>query len=341
MNDLLKTATAELERFLSESLPSLSDDWWKKHVFDRLSFPQQRFAQERHYSALRDLDFAAVLRVLDQNWFELSNSRSLPKEGRNWVKELQTVRDKWAHLSSHDVPSSEVYRDADTLERVLVMIGALAAALETVETFKAKTVALLASKAPAKAVAPPLQVSGSGHQLGVEESRAIELATTSQPGALFAVGNLVTLRSNPSVVMPIVEVVAATVGELRYRVFQNNGLATYYESQLQAVSPIEPELTQLTAEAVHAYLTSLQLLAPSTANLYSLRSGRVKFIPYQYRPVLKLIRADRPRLLIADEVGVGKTIEAGLIIKELQARMSMTTGKSQTCCQMISSWQLG
>ncbi len=206
------------------------------------------------------------------------------------------------------------------------MIGASAATLETVETFKAKAVALLASKAPTKAVAPsPLQVSGSGHQSGVEESRAIEPATTSQSGALFAVGNLVTLRSNPSVVMPIVEVVAATVGEPRYRVFQNNGLVTYYESQLQAVTSVEPAQTQLTAEAVHAYLTSLQLLASSTANLYSLRSGRVKFIPYQYRPVLKLIRADRPRLLIADEVGVGKTIEAGLIIKELQARMELSS----------------
>lgn len=328
MNDLLKTATAELERFLSESLPKLSDEWWTKHVIDRLSFQQQRLVQERRFTALRDLDFAALLRVLDQNWFELSNSRSLPKEGRNWVKELQTVRNKWAHLSSHEVSSSEIYRDADTLGRMLVMIGASVAALEKIEAFKANAVALLASKAPSKSIEPsttPLHAPSSGHQSGVEESHAIELATTSQGNALFAVGNLVTLRSNPSVVMPIVEVIAATVGESRYRVFQNNGLATYYESQLQTVSSVEPEQTQLTAEAVHAYLTSLQLLAPSTANLYSLRSGRVKFIPYQYRPVLKLIRADRPRLLIADEVGVGKTIEAGLIIKELQARMELSS----------------
>ena len=48
-------------------------------------------------------------------------------------------------------------------------------------------------------------------------------------------------------------------------------------------------------------------------------------MPYQYRPVSKLIRADRPRLLIADEVGVGKTIEAGLILKELRARMDITS----------------
>ena len=128
MNDLLKAATAELERFLSESLPKLSAEWWTKHVIVRRSFQQQRLAQERRFTALRDLDFAALLRVLDQNWFELSNSRSLPKEGRNWVKELQTVRNKWAHLSSRDVPGSETYRDADTLGRMLAMIGASASA---------------------------------------------------------------------------------------------------------------------------------------------------------------------------------------------------------------------
>ena len=143
--------------------------------------------------------------------------------------------------------------------------------------------------------------------------------------SLFAVGDLVGLRSNPTVVMPVIEVLEAITGERRYRVFQNNTKTTYYESQIQALAGTEDARRQLTAEALHAHLTSRQILSPSTANLLSLRSGRVDFIPYQYRPVLKLIRADRPRLLIADEVGVGKTIEAGLIIKELRARVDLSS----------------
>ena len=125
--------------------------------------------------------------------------------------------------------------------------------------------------------------------------------------------------------MPVIEVLEAVTDERSYRIFHNNAKATYFESQLQALAAPAENQTQLTAEEVHASLTSLQLRAPSNANLYSLRSGRVKFVPYQYRPVLKLIRADRPRLLIADEVGVGKTIEAGLIIKELQARVDLSS----------------
>jgi SNF2 family DNA or RNA helicase len=86
-----------------------------------------------------------------------------------------------------------------------------------------------------------------------------------------------------------------------------------------------PAHSRLTAVELQALLTSHEILAPSTETLFSLRTGRVQFVPYQYRPVLKLIRSDRPRILIADEVGVGKTIEAGLIIKELQARMDLSS----------------
>jgi ATP-dependent helicase HepA len=141
---------------------------------------------------------------------------------------------------------------------------------------------------------------------------------------MFKIGDFVAIRSDPTVLVPVLEVIPGG-GECRYRVFQNNAKATYYESQLQAAPVSAEERQVLSAREMHAQLTSLQILSPSTANLFSLRSGRVRFVPYQYRPVLKFIRADRPRLLIADEVGVGKTIEAGLIIKELRARIDISS----------------
>jgi len=70
-------------------------------------------------------------------------------------------------------------------------------------------------------------------------------------------------------------------------------------------------------------MTASQLRNPAISKLYSLASSRINFVPYQYRPVLKFIKSDRPRMLIADEVGVGKTIESGLILSELKARTDL------------------
>ena len=38
-----------------------------------------------------------------------------------------------------------------------------------------------------------------------------------------------------------------------------------------------------------------------------------------------MIKSDSPKILVADDVGVGKTIEAGLILKELEARSSINS----------------
>jgi superfamily II DNA or RNA helicase len=140
----------------------------------------------------------------------------------------------------------------------------------------------------------------------------------ANPPRAFAVGETVALRSAPSRLGVITRVTPSN-RETRYALFIDGRTQTAYASQLLTVEPsAEPPLSTL-AE-FHARLTALQLVEPSLLNLYSLQAGRIDFIPYQFRPVLKFIRADRPRLLIADEVGVGKTIEAGLILRELQAR---------------------
>ena len=292
--------------------PPLGGDWWKKHVEDRLSFQQQRTVRERELTTLEQLDFAALLRVLDQNWHELSQVLSLPREGRTWVKELQTVRNKWAHLSAQTMEASEVYRDADTLGRLLDMLGAAPESAAAVEA--AKTDAL-ASMATARGVMAGSSepAEGTGEPAVEETAQGGGSGSSGPPETMFQVGSLVALRSDPAIVMPVIEVVPSGA-ECRYHVFQDTRKVTYYESQLRHPEQTEEAQPRPTAADLCAYVTSLHLLSPSTANLHSLRSGRIQFVPYQYRPVLMLIRADRPRLLIADEVGVGKTIEAGLII---------------------------
>ncbi|SFK15142.1 Helicase conserved C-terminal domain-containing protein [Desulfomicrobium apsheronum] len=320
MNELMQLAAVEIAKFLAKHLPSFSTNWWKLRVIDRLTFSQQRTARERNFSSLEQLDFAALLRTFDQNWNDLSYPLSLAREGRSWIKELQEVRNKWAHLSVQAMPPSEIYRDADTIGRVLEMLSADHKTLESVEMFKES---LLASMAHSKGI--PFKSGTLDTKLNNEPSAVVPgPEVISDRLYAFNVGDLVSLRSDPGTVVPIIEIIPGDA-ENRFKVFQNGKKIIYYESQLESLSTDEDKNEYLEAKELQAYITSLQILSPSTSNLFSLRSGRVKFVPYQYRPVLKLIRADRPRLLIADEVGVGKTIEAGLIIKELRARMDITS----------------
>ncbi len=135
----------------------------------------------------------------------------------------------------------------------------------------------------------------------------------------FAPGQMVVLKSNPSLRGAVMKVLSGQA-EDRVEVFMGSSVQTYYASQLQAADQPADELQPLSCDLFHAYLTALQIRHPSLSTLYSLNAARVNFIPYQFRPVLRFIRSDRPRLLIADGVGVGKTIEAGLILRELQAR---------------------
>ena len=136
---------------------------------------------------------------------------------------------------------------------------------------------------------------------------------------VFVPGQIVVLKSDSSVKGAVVEVLPGE-DESRVKVFVDGSVQTYYASQLQVEERPADGFQPLSRDLFHAHLTALQIRHPSLSTLYSLNAARVNFIPYQFRPVLRFIRSDRPRLLIADGVGVGKTIEAGLILRELQAR---------------------
>jgi ATP-dependent helicase HepA len=88
-----------------------------------------------------------------------------------------------------------------------------------------------------------------------------------------------------------------------------------------------------------ARLTAERLSNPQIDHLYALHAARIRFVPFQLKPLLRFLHADQPRLLIADEVGVGKTIEAGLILRELQARQQV--GNVLIVCPkaLVTKWR--
>jgi superfamily II DNA or RNA helicase len=88
-----------------------------------------------------------------------------------------------------------------------------------------------------------------------------------------------------------------------------------------------------------ATLTRVKLQEQLTDTVYSFRASRTIFRPYQFRPVIRLLETGRLRLLIADEVGLGKTIEAGLIWTELDARNQ--AGRVLVVCpsMLVAKWR--
>ncbi|HVO23041.1 MAG TPA: SNF2-related protein [Candidatus Margulisiibacteriota bacterium] len=167
--------------------------------------------------------------------------------------------------------------------------------------------------------------------------------------AAFIVGQLVRLRADPSKAGPVIEILPAVRGMERYRVFHGRSeVRDYYADQLEGAEPPRADalLTAIAehrgvdAEVFRARLTASRLARPQVDNLYALHAARIKYVPFQFKPLLRFLRADQPRLLIADEVGVGKTIEAGLILKELQTRQEMGTVLIVCPKDLVEKWRM-
>lgn len=69
-------------------------------------------------------------------------------------------------------------------------------------------------------------------------------------------------------------------------------------------------------------LTFEKIKGELTNVFYSMEASNTDFYPHQFKPVMRFIESPVGRMLIADEVGLGKTIEATYIWKEIQARHS-------------------
>jgi len=85
--------------------------------------------------------------------------------------------------------------------------------------------------------------------------------------------------------------------------------------------------------------TSYKIRNTSNNTISSLKASKTIFKAYQFKPLLKFLNSRNHRVLVADEVGLGKTIEAGHIMLELSARRELNNALIVCPKSLQEKWQ--
>jgi ERCC4-related helicase len=96
------------------------------------------------------------------------------------------------------------------------------------------------------------------------------------------------------------------------------------EDDLQVLRPEETELiTDASSGYVHSLLfieSQLRQTVPDDDRIYQGHQAAMDVMGYQLLPARKALQMPRQRILIADAVGLGKTLECGILVTELMRR---------------------
>ncbi len=302
INSYLHESATALASWLGRILPRVDSAWWEECVLANLTYAQRDIAEKRNFEKLEDFDLAALLRVANKSWYDMRTVAYLPTSERECIREMISVRNNWAHCSAQLPDKDSIIHDLRIIKQFFEQIGCSKDDIVDVGLF-------------IELIEAPDSISATDAE---EETTTEDAFEESSDAAEIVPGSLVRILSSPNTI-GMVRAVTPFENVVKYSVFVNNATKTYYTGQIERLVE-ESSYQWVDIETFRSRLTAYQINNPSSQNLYSLNSARIDFVPYQFRPALKMINADEPRILIADSVGVGKTIEAGLIVKELAAR---------------------
>ena len=135
-------------------------------------------------------------------------------------------------------------------------------------------------------------------------------------------------------------------GSISYEVlFPNGKLTQIYESEIiskyetpikriiarKRIDPPKNFLIKYWANLFHSYYASYQIKC--------INNSRLSLMPHQINVAHRLSEEYFPRIILADEVGLGKTIEAGIYIKEMMARKLAERILIVVPATLVKQWQ--
>lgn len=307
MNAFLHEASKTMLNWLNTLLPMVTDNWWDECVMPSLSFTQHEIAVEKGFSKLSDFDLAALLRIANKSWYDLQTVILLSSYERENIRKMISVRNNWAHCITELPGKDVILQDLNILLAFTEQFDGGKDTCDKINRF-------------IDFIEQPDSLDLEHSHIESNDSGETDVTTTKSTASIHK-NSLVYLVSDPKINGVVMSL--KNLGDItQYNVFVNNEIKQYYTGQIALVEK-SAGYNWISLTEMRSYLTAYQINNPSSQNLYSLNSARIDFVPYQFRPALKMIHADEPRILIADSVGVGKTIEAGLIIKELEARSDL------------------
>ena len=102
---------------------------------------------------------------------------------------------------------------------------------------------------------------------------------------------------------------------------------TRLEEQADAIRVLDPAQTRFEQDLSPGFEksrlfieTQLRQITPADGKIHLGHKAAMDPVPYQLDPALQALRQNRQRILIADAVGLGKTLEAGILMTELMRR---------------------
>lgn len=159
-------------------------------------------------------------------------------------------------------------------------------------------------------------------------------------------GTRVRLIANPSRVGVVISDPKIRADKKKYQVQFPDGANWHSESQLEVVEDTLSDPLDLfeqgrlgRAKDLRSNLTYVRLNGRLANVIYSMETTNTDFYPYQFKPVLNFLDSPSNSILIADEVGLGKTIEAGLIWTELRSRFGASRLMVICPAMLREKWQ--